>query len=116
MTAENTQPAYEGWAIVELMGHRQTAGWVTEIELAGAKMLRVDTPRPDGIEPVVSQIYGGAAIYCVTPCEEAVARKVLATDRYSLPPAVRLAMPKTATPALPDHHDHDDDEEEEIPY
>ena len=63
MTIETTEAVPGGWAIVELMGHRQTAGRITEVELGGAKMLRVDTPRPDGAEVVVSQFYaaGGAA-------------------------------------------------------
>jgi hypothetical protein len=35
---------FEGWAILELMGHRRLAGRVSEIEIAGAKMLRLDVP------------------------------------------------------------------------
>ncbi len=84
----------------------------TEAVPGGAKMLRVDTPRPDGAEVVVSQFYAAAALYCVTPCEEAVARKVLATDRYSLPPAVRLALPQTPQPALTDDRDDDPDDDD----
>jgi len=60
--------SYRGWAIVELMGHRQTAGWVTEVTIAGTVLLRVDTPAPEG-------------------------DGVLASQPYNLPPAVRLALP-----------------------
>lgn len=35
---------FEGWAIVELMGHRRLGGYVHEVELAGAAMLRIDVP------------------------------------------------------------------------
>jgi hypothetical protein len=41
---------YEGWAIVELMGHRRLAGWVQEVELAGAPMLRLDVPEHEWLD------------------------------------------------------------------
>lgn len=41
MTAEST---FEGWAIVELMGHRRLGAWVSEAEIGGASMLRLDIP------------------------------------------------------------------------
>ena len=39
MAATNT---YEGWAILECMGHRERPGYVKEVELAGGKLLRID--------------------------------------------------------------------------
>jgi hypothetical protein len=33
-----------GWAIIELMGHRRLAGWLSEEEVAGAAFLRIDVP------------------------------------------------------------------------
>lgn len=62
--------AYAGWAIVELMGHRRIAGEVATVAQFGVEMLRVDIPT----EPPMTQFYGGSAIYCLTPCSEAVAR------------------------------------------
>ena len=88
-----TDQAYQGWAIVELMGHRKTAGMVSEAELAGAKLLRVDTPGENGAF-VATQYYGGAAIYCVTPSTEETVRALLARRPYSLPEPVLLALPK----------------------
>ena len=42
-TTTTTQAApFEGWAILELMGHRRLAGYVREVELAGAGVLRLD--------------------------------------------------------------------------
>ncbi len=35
---------FSGWAILELMGHRRLAGYVTETELAGQGVLRLDVP------------------------------------------------------------------------
>lgn len=36
--------AFSSWAILELMGHRQRAGLVQEVELFGGKLLRIDIP------------------------------------------------------------------------
>lgn len=108
-TAATTEPAYEGWAIVELMGHRQTAGLVREVQMAGTTMLRVDTPGPSEAEVLATQFYTGPAIYCVTPCDEATARRLLERQPYNLPPAVRLVLPRDEQPALT-APDHDDDE------
>lgn len=93
--SEAPEPAYEGWAIVEIFGNRVTAGLVREVEMVGEKFLRIDTPGPDG-EVVCTQHYGGKAIYCLTPCTEEAARKALRRT-YELPPAVRLALPAPAT-------------------
>lgn len=102
---ENTNAEkFEGWAIVELMGHRQTAGRVATVSIAGVEMLRVDTPGADG-EMIASQYYGGAAIYCLTPCDEATARRAL-KEAYSLPPAIRLALAQSQ-PALPAPDDNE---------
>lgn len=35
---------FEGWAIVELMGHRRLAGYVRQAEQFGVAMLRLDVP------------------------------------------------------------------------
>lgn len=59
---------YEGWAIVELMGHRRLAGYVTEAEQYGTAMLRLDVHGlDDTATPGVTQFYGGSAVYCITP-------------------------------------------------
>ena len=88
-TSPQTEP-FEGWAIVELMGHRQTAGKVSTVTIAGAEMLRVDTPGPDGV-PLATQYYGGAAVYCLTPCDMNTAMRAI-EEAYNLPPPIRLAL------------------------
>lgn len=93
-TSLTSADAYEGWAIVELMGHRVIAGKVSEASQYGAAMLRVDVPNGDG-ETAITQFYGGSAIYALTPCDEAAARKVL-NRRWDLPEPVRLALPEPA--------------------
>jgi hypothetical protein len=71
---EETRP-YEGWAIVELMGHRRLAGRVSQAEQYGVAMLRLDVPPTEGAQ-AATQFYGGSSIYCVTPVSEDVARRV----------------------------------------
>ena len=63
--------AYEGWAYLELMGHRRHAGFVREVEMYGGKQIRIDIPTDDGD---VTKFYGAGAIYALSPCSEEVAR------------------------------------------
>lgn len=85
-----TEP-YEGYAIVELMGHRRLAGRVSQAEQYGVAMLRLDVPGDDG-QIVASQFYGGQAIYAVTPCTAAVA---VARRTPDAPTALALPAPPT---------------------
>ncbi len=62
------------WCIVELMGHRRLGGFVSEAEIAGARLLRIEIPTPDGA--FVTQFYGPQSIYCLTPTTEDSARAV----------------------------------------
>ena len=85
---------YEGWAIVELMGHRTFGGRVSEVEMYGGKLLRLDVFDEEGAEPALTQYYGSSAIYCITPSTEEAAREV---GRRSLPraaPPVLIEYPR----------------------
>jgi hypothetical protein len=79
---------FEGWVILELMGHRRLAGWLTEQEVAGAAFLRLDVP------DVGTQYYSPSAVYCITPTSEETARQVATLNRpapvhrWELPAAV----------------------------
>jgi hypothetical protein len=76
--------AYEGWAMLELMGHRQRVGHVQEVEMYGGKMLRVDIPAEGGD---VTEFYGCSSIYALRPIAEDIARD--AARRYGDPRPVR---------------------------
>ena len=85
--------AYIGWAIVELMGHRRRAGVVREVEQFGTRLLRIDSPAG---EDLVTEFYGGGAIYALRPCTEEVARALaaqLGDPRPVQPLSHRLAGP-----------------------
>lgn len=68
----STTKPFEGWAILEVMGHRHRPGYVQEVEIAGGKMMRVDIPQADGS---ITEFYGIASIYALRPVEEAIARE-----------------------------------------
>lgn len=63
---------FEGWAVIELMGHRQRAGYVKDVEMFGGKLLRIDIPvAPDA---TVTEFYGCSALYALRPCTEELVR------------------------------------------
>lgn len=66
---------FAGWAILELMGHKRLAGYVSEVEFAGAAMVRIDVPG-DEDDATATQLYSASALYCLTPTDEATARRV----------------------------------------
>lgn len=95
---------FEGWAIVELMGHRRLAGYVSEQEVASSAMLRLDIPS----EPPVTQFYSASALYCMTPTTEEIARGFASRVRPA--PVQRYELP-AAPAAVPDIEDDDPDDE-----
>jgi hypothetical protein len=74
-----------GWSIVEQLGHRVIAGFVSEVEIAGAGFLRVDLWAPDG-EPRTSQFVSPSSVYCITPTTEEAVK-----ERMQPRPVLRLA-------------------------
>lgn len=64
---------FEGWCVVELMGHQQIAGKVSEKAMFGTALMRVDVPETSKRE-AFTKFYGGSAIYAITPVSQAVAR------------------------------------------
>lgn len=64
-----TQPQ-EIWAVVELMGHGQTAGRISRPANWGG-LMQVDIPTPEGYR---TEFYGMSAIYAVRIVSEEIAR------------------------------------------
>lgn len=92
----------EGWVILELMGHRRLAGYLTDVEVGGGRMLRIDVPT----EPPATQFYNGAAVYCITPTSEGTARAV--AQASSVAPVSRWELPAGPSPAGAADVDDDD--------
>jgi len=61
------------WAVVELFGHQKIAGRITEQNIAGTNMLRVDVPETS-TQPAFTRFFGASAIYAINPTDEATAK------------------------------------------
>lgn len=97
------EPGFIGWAILELMGHRRLAGFVSEATLAGVTMVRLDIPS----EPPATQFYNPKSIYCLTPCSEATARQVANVNRAA--PVQPWELPAARNDDAPDTQTGEDD-------
>lgn len=111
MSMDNNGTAYSGWALVEQMDFRKTVGKVSEVELYGTKMLRLDVPafRGDGEMEVdfVTRFCGGSSLYQVTPLTDEVAvdmARMQSDPRPVKPTQYRLEKPRSS-------YDGDDDGE-----
>lgn len=119
----NEPEAFEGYAIVELMGRNVIAGYVTTQVIAGAAMLRVDVPSVEDSSPF-TKFFGGPSIYAITPCDEdamLTAAKRLRTrpidlwivpQRLALPVAAEVDDPDAEYERTRDRYDDDDDDED----
>jgi hypothetical protein len=70
----DTQPqtqAFREWALIELMGHQQIAGLVTEANICGP-LWRVDVPDAAG-NILYTRYYSHAAVYSVCPVSRQIA-------------------------------------------
>jgi len=83
----DTEP-FQGWCVLEVMGHRRLSGHVQEVTMAGAGFLRIDVYHGKDEAPAATQFYPPASVYCLTPTTEEAARKASAPW---IPPA--LAAP-----------------------
>ena len=91
-----SEPAFGQWCLVELFGHQQIVGEVSEQTIAGEGFIRVDVPAVED-HPDFTKLYGRGAIYALTPLSEAMARDMIA-QRQQAPIAVydlpRLPQPR----------------------
>lgn len=88
---------YEGWAVVELFGHRRLGGRVCQAEQYGVAMLRVDVSIVMG-KTIVTQFYGGSSIYGLTPCSEEAAMAVARANQVE--PVSRWELPQLEAPKV----------------
>jgi hypothetical protein len=112
---------FEGWAVVEMFGHAKEVGFVTTEAYGAAVLFRCDTPElpereyvlespeyasegdkgtrwaPAGAKvkrpasPAKTRLIGPGAIYSITPCTEATARKAI--ESLLRRPLILLEMP-----------------------
>jgi hypothetical protein len=118
--SEEKPVAFEGWCILELMGHRRLGGYVTEAVIAGAGLIRIDVPGLRPGETAATQFYSPSALYCITPTTEAIARALAAkaqpepVQRWELPASPARDI-QTVAPndQFEDEEDQDDDGEDD---
>lgn len=73
---------FKSWALVEVMGHKKYAGFVSEEEIGGQSFVRVDVPaiaddKKESAREAFSKFIGPSSIYCITPVTEDVARAMV---------------------------------------
>lgn len=93
--------AYEGHAIIEIMGRVRLAGGVSEVQQYGTTMIRVDVPevpfdRGAPAIPGFTRFYGGGAIYSVTPTTEEIALGITRMTRVVPVHPYEMARPAIA--------------------
>src|ERR1051326_2593236 len=142
MEDEVKQGTFEGWAIVEMMGHRKEIGFVTTQAFGQAVLFRVDTPElpereytlespeysrhngagerwcPIGTKvkressPARSCLVAPSSLYAINPCTEEAA--MLAIERSVHRPLIALEIPpQAALPPAPGAEEWDDDQDVE---
>lgn len=108
----NETKSFESWAVLELLGHVRTAGKVSETEMFGTKMGRIDVPVGDGF---VTQFFSGQSVYRLTPCGEAEARAVASDNQprpvhpWEVSKMLPANDPAAEGPARSNYPDEDDD-------
>lgn len=107
--------AFQGWAILELLGHRRLGGWLSEATVAGASFLRIDIP-PVGDRAAVTQLYSPASVYAITPTTEEIATAAARYVRFQPVNRWELEAPPKPDPDLTDvesdYEDLSDDNED----
>lgn len=100
------EKTFDQWVVAELMGHVRLAGRLTEESHFGTALGRIDIPTGDGDEEFVTQYFGGASVYRITPVSEEAARQVARQSRPA--PIYRLEL--TTRVAEVDVRRYDDDD------
>lgn len=76
-----TDPPFDEWGIVEVMGHQAYAGRITSQTIAGASFVRVDVPQTER-SPGFTKLLGTTAIFAITPTTKEIAEQAAANHRH----------------------------------
>jgi hypothetical protein len=99
----SNKETFEGWCILELLGHRKLGGMVREVTIAGAGMLRIDIPGEDGM--VATMFYPPSSVYCISPVSEDIAHRYAQHNKPQ--PVTRYELPALPAPVTATHDDYD---------
>lgn len=73
----NVNAAFEGWCVVELLGHRVRYGRASEVTMFGEAFVKIEIPS----EPPAVEFYSGKALYGIRPASEEAIRAYHAPRR-----------------------------------
>jgi hypothetical protein len=134
------QARFEGWAIVEILGHQRYAGYVTTEAYGQAVMFRIDVPAlearerqtkqpgyidgqyvpagatvQEGPMPGYTKLVGAGSIYCITPSTKEAA--LHAVESLQARPLMLVKLPPDRALPAPqdepvDFDDIDEDDED----
>lgn len=107
------------WMLIELLGHRKLAGFVTEEEKWGQVLLRIDIPTDIDFETkklkFTTQLYGTHALYCATYINESDAIQLAKTLRPA--PYDKFDLHRESNRNLDDYMMVDrDEDEDDMPF
>lgn len=93
-----TPPEGGRWLELELLGHRQRTGYVTEVTVAGAAMLHIDLPaRLFGGDVDAWEEYAPSALYGLNPVREESVRRAWESQRRAAEERARREAEWTRT-------------------
>jgi hypothetical protein len=125
------QAKFDGWAIVDVMGHQRYVGYVTTEAYGQAVLFRIDVPaleerervtkRPEysgfsggyvpagstvkeGAVPAYTKLVGSGSIYTMTPCTKEAA--IAAVEEMQHRPLMQITLPEGRS-ILPPISDND---------
>lgn len=105
---ENNTPQFDQWCVVELFGHQQIAGRVSEQTVAGQGFIRVDVPETNG-RPGFTRMFGPGAIYSIIPTSEEIATRYAAKlDSRPISPYMLTTTEKANSEIYPSDGDGSD--------
>ncbi len=114
--SEQQQAKFDGWAIVDVLGHQRYVGYVTTEAYGQAVLFRIDVPALDARERVTKQpgyhggrylpagttvqegavegytkLIGAGSIYAISPCTKEAA--LTAVEDMQSRPLMNIALP-----------------------
>lgn len=99
---------FEHWCLVELFGHQQIAGLVTEATIGGCSFIRVDVPNAGGEGTMYTRYFGNGAIYAINVTTR---EDVLKIVQRAHPAPTPRTVEQRSLPAYQDDGDHDPDDD-----
>ena len=140
MSEDIKQTQFEGWALVEIMGHRRAAGFITTEYIGQAAFLRIVTPEVppttytldkdawingrrvyagsvvESSRPRGEILVGSGSIYAITPISEDRVLEHAPVEHKVIQAAERVLLHAAESNSPPCVEGDEEDGEDEVPY